>query len=100
MELLQLGFCSLDSRCNKPGRGGRRKRRGSGRKKIDRVSPGFDRVDRVPGGPGPGSTRRVDQVFPGQFPNGFLPPLGLVPGPGRPGPGSTRRASPGFKTLL
>jgi hypothetical protein len=53
MELLQLGFCSLDSRCNRPGRGGRRKRRGSGsgRKKIDRVSPGFDRVDRVPGRP-------------------------------------------------
>jgi len=85
MELLQLGFCSLGSRCNRPGCGGRRKRRGSGRKKIDRVSPGFDRVDRV---------------SPSQFPSGFLPPPGPVPGPGRPGPGSTRRAGPGFKTLL
>jgi hypothetical protein len=26
------------------------------KKKIDRVSPGFDRVDRVPGRLGPGST--------------------------------------------
>ena len=57
------------------------------KKKIGRVSPGFDRVD------------RVDRVFPGQFPSGFLPPPGPVPGPGRPGPGSTRRAGPGFKTL-
>jgi hypothetical protein len=55
MELLQLGFFSLGSRCNRPGRGGRRKRRGSGREKSDRVSPGFDRVDRFPGRPG-GST--------------------------------------------
>ena len=42
---------------------------------------------------------RVDRVFPGQFPSGFLPQPGPVPGPGRPGPGSTRRAGPGFKTL-
>ena len=42
---------------------------------------------------------RVDRVSPGQFPSGFLPPPGPVPGPGRPGPGSTRRAGPGFKTL-
>ena len=55
------------------------------KKKIDRVSPGFD---------------RVDQVSPGQFPSGFLPPPGPVPGLGRPGPGSTRRAGPGLKTLL
>jgi hypothetical protein len=55
MELLQLGFFSLGSRCNRPGRGGRRKRRGSGREKSDRVSPGFDRVDRFQGRPG-GST--------------------------------------------
>ena len=54
------------------------------KKKIDRVSPGFDRVDRV---------------SPGQFPSGFWPPPGLVPCPGRPGPGSTHRAGPGFKTL-
>jgi hypothetical protein len=43
---------------------------------------------------------RVDRVSPGQFPRGFLPPPGPVPGPGRPGPGSTRRAGPGFKTLI
>ena len=43
---------------------------------------------------------RVDRVFPGQFPSGFLPSPGPVPGPGRPGPGSTRRAGPGFKTLV
>jgi len=43
---------------------------------------------------------RVDRVSPGQFPSGFLPQPGPVPGPGRPGPGSTRRAGPGFKTLL
>jgi hypothetical protein len=53
-------------------------------KKNDRFSPGFDRVERVPG----------------QFPSGFLPPPGPVSSPGRPGPGSTRRASPGFKTLI
>jgi len=27
---------------------------------------------------------RVDRVFPGQFPSGFLPQLGPVSGPGRP----------------
>jgi len=43
---------------------------------------------------------RVDRVSPGQFPSGFLPPPGLVPGPGQPGPGSTRRAGLGFKTLF
>ena len=43
-------------------------------KKIDRVSPGFDRVDQVPGRPG----------FSGQFPSKFLPLPGPVPGPGRP----------------
>ena len=43
------------------------------KKKIDRVSPGFGRVDRVPGWPS----------FPGQFPSGFLPQPGPVPGPGR-----------------
>ena len=43
---------------------------------------------------------RVDRVSPGQFPSGFLPPPGPVPGPGWPGLGSTRRAGPGFKTLL
>jgi len=59
--------------------------------------PGLTRV--WPGGPGPGSTRRVDRVSPGQFPSGFLPSPGPVPGPGRPGPGSTRRAGPGHKTL-
>jgi hypothetical protein len=51
-------------------------------KKIDRVSPGFGRVS------------------PGQFPSGFLPQPGPVPGSGRPGPGSTHRAGPGFKTLV
>jgi len=60
--------------------------------------PGLTRV--WPGGPGPGLIRRVDRVSPGQFPSGFLPPPGPVPGPGRPGPGSTRRAGPGFKTLV
>ena len=43
---------------------------------------------------------QVDRVSPSQFPSGFLPPPGLVPGPGRPGPGSTRRAGLGFKTLF
>ena len=38
----------------------------------DRVSAGW-----------PGS--RVDRVSPGQFPSGFLPPPGPVPGPGRSG---------------
>jgi len=60
------------------------------KKKIDRVSPGFDRVDRVPGRPG----------FAGPTPKQVLPPPGPVPGPGRPGPGSTRWAGPGFKTLF
>ena len=46
----------------------------------------------------PGS--RVGRVFPGQFPSGFLPPPGSVPGPSRPGPGSTSQAGPGFKTLV
>jgi len=53
-----------------------------------------------PGGPGPGSILRVDRVFPDQFPSGFLPSPGMVPGSGRPGPRSTRRAGSGFKTLL
>jgi hypothetical protein len=49
----------------------------------------------------PGLTgSRVDRVFPGQFPSGFLPPPGPVPGPGRSGPGSIRRGSPDFKTLI
>jgi hypothetical protein len=39
------------------------------KKKIDRVSPGFG---------------RVDQVSPGQFPSGFLPQPGPVLDPGRP----------------
>jgi hypothetical protein len=43
---------------------------------------------------------QVDRVSPSQFPSGFLPPPGLVPGPGQPGPGSTRRAGLGFKTLF
>jgi len=60
--------------------------------------PGLTRV--WPGGLGSESTRRVDRVFPGQFPSGFLPQPGPVPGPGWPGPGLTRRAGPGFKTLL
>ena len=50
--------------------------------------------------PGPGLTRLVDRVWPGQFPNGFLPPPGPVLGPSRLCPGSTRRAGPGFKTLV
>ena len=37
-----------------------------------------------PGGPGPGSTRRVNRVSPGQLSSGFLPPSGPVPGPSRP----------------
>jgi len=49
----------------------------------------------LPGSPG----FRVDRVFPGQLPGGFLLRPGPVPGPGRPGPGSTRRAGPGFKTV-
>jgi len=61
---------------------------------LTRVRPGG------PGGPGPGSTLRVDRVSPGQFPSGFLPSPGPVPGPGRPGPRSTRRAGPGLKTML
>jgi hypothetical protein len=58
------------------------------KKKIDRVSPGFDRVDRVPGRPGftgPISKR----VFASTR-------IGLRPGSA----GSTRRAGPGFKTLV
>jgi hypothetical protein len=43
---------------------------------------------------------RVDRVSPGQFPSGFLPQPGPVPGSGQPGPKSTRWAGPGFKTLL
>jgi hypothetical protein len=43
---------------------------------------------------------RVDRVSPGQFPSGFLPSPGPVPGPGRPGPGSTCRAGPGLKKLV
>jgi hypothetical protein len=43
---------------------------------------------------------RVDRVSPAQFPSGFLPKPGLVPGPGRPGPRSTCRTGPGFKTLI
>jgi len=86
MELLQLGFFSLGSRCNRPGRGGRRKRRGSGREKSDRVSPGFDRVDPA-GRPG----------FPGPIPKRVLASTRTGPRPGS--AGSTRRAGPGFKTL-
>jgi len=49
----------------------------------------------------PGLTgSRVDRVSPGQFPSGFLPSPGPVPGPGRLGPGSTRRAGLGLKTLI
>jgi len=66
--------------------------------KIKKKWPGLTRV--WLGGPGPGSTRRVDRVSSAQFPSGFLPKPGLVPGPGRPGPGSTCRAGPGFKTLI
>jgi hypothetical protein len=100
MELLQLGFCSLGSRCNRPGREGRRKRRGSGRKKIDRVSPGFDRVDRV----SPGFDR-VDRVpggpgFPGPIPKRVFASTRTGLRPGSAGPGSTHQAGPGFKTLL
>jgi hypothetical protein len=54
-------------------------------KKIDRVSPGFDWVDRVPGRPGffgPISKRVFASTWTG------------------PRPGSTRRAGPSFKTLL
>jgi hypothetical protein len=65
--------------------------------KIKKNWPGLTRF--WPGGPCPGSTHRVDRVSPGQFPSGFLPQLGLIPGSGRPGPRSTRRAGPGFKTL-
>ena len=53
-------------------------------KKIDRVSPGFDRVDRVPGRPG----------FPGPIPERVFASTRTGPRPG-----STRRAGPGFKTL-
>jgi len=56
--------------------------------------PGLRRV--WSGGLGPGSTRWVDRVSPGQLPSGFLPPPGPVPCPG---PGSARRAGPGFKTM-
>jgi hypothetical protein len=55
------------------------------KKKLTGSHPGFDLVDRV---------------SPGQFPSGFLPSPGPVPGLGRPGPGSTRRAGPGFKTMV
>jgi len=74
------------------------------KKKIDRVSPGFDRVDRVPGRPAGWTGSRVDPPgrpgFAGPTPEQVLPPPGPVPGPGRPGPGSTRWAGPGFKTLF
>ena len=60
-------------------------------------NPGLSRV--CPGWPGPGSTRWVDRVSPGQFPTCFLLRPGPATGPGRPGPGSTRRAGPGFKTM-
>jgi hypothetical protein len=49
-------------------------------KKINRVSPGFDRVDLVPGRPG----------FPGRV---------FASTRNGPRPGSTRQAGPGFKTL-
>jgi len=52
-----------------------------------------------PGRPGFGSTYRVNQVLPGQFPGGFLLRPEPVPGPGRPGPGSTHQADPSFKTI-
>jgi hypothetical protein len=65
--------------------------------KYKKKRPGLRRV--WPGGPGPGSTLRVDRVSPGQLPSGFLPPPGPVPCPGRPDPGSSRQAGPGFKTL-
>jgi hypothetical protein len=48
----------------------------------------------------PGSPEfRVDRVFLGQLPGGFLLRPGPVPCSGRPGPGSTRRAGPSFKTM-
>jgi hypothetical protein len=65
---------------------------------IKKNRPGLTRV--WPGGPGLGSTRRIDWVSLGQLPSGFLPPPGPVPGPGWPGPRSTCWADPGFKTLL
>jgi hypothetical protein len=55
------------------------------KKKIDRVSPGFDRVDRVPGRPG----------FAGPIPERVFASTRTSPRPG-----STRRASSGFKTLV
>jgi len=76
----------------------RPKRRRLTSSSIKKNRPGLSRV--WPGSPGPGLTRRVDRVSPGQLPSGFLPPPGPVPCPGRPGPGSTRRAGPGFKTLI
>jgi hypothetical protein len=54
-------------------------------KKIDRVSPGFDRVDRVPGRPG----------FAGSIPERVFASTWTSPRPG-----STRRANSGFKTLV
>jgi hypothetical protein len=57
---------------------------------IKKSRPGLSRV--YSGRPGPGSTRQVDQVFPGQLPGGFLLRPGPVPCPGRP--------SPSFKIML
>jgi hypothetical protein len=54
-------------------------------KKIDRVSPGFGRVDPVPGRPG--------------FPGPILERVFASTRTG-PRPGSTRRAGPSFKTLI
>jgi hypothetical protein len=94
MELLQLGFCSLGSRCNRPGRGGRRKRRGSGsgRKKLTGFHPGLtgwtgSRVD--PSG-------RLG--FPGSIPKRVFASTRTGPRPGsagsRAGPVSGRPAGP------
>jgi len=66
----------------------------SGIRIYKKINPGLSRV--WPGRPGPGSTLRVDRVWPDQFPACFL----LRPGPATgPGPGLTRRAGPGLKTL-
>jgi len=65
--------------------------------KIKKNWPGLTLV--WPGGPGTELPCRVDRVSPGQFPSGFLPQPGQVPGPGRHGPGLTRQAGSGFKTL-
>jgi hypothetical protein len=68
------------------------------KKKKKKKRPGLSRV--FLGRPGSGSTHRVNRVFPGQLPSGFLLRPGPILGPGRQGPKSTRRAGPGFKTVL